>query len=73
LQQGGMQPGMQPPGASYGGGNAQMPPSMGQMPPGPPMSDPRQAGGFFGQPTGLPQLPPGMQHPAGLAGGYFRR
>jgi hypothetical protein len=59
---GGMQPGMQPPGASYGGGNAQMPPQMGQ-----PMTDPRQAGGFFGRPNGFPQ-----GHP-GFGNGYFGR
>lgn len=65
-----MQPGLQPPGASYGGGNMQMPPQMGQMPMGqfpprqgggpmgPPMTDPNSAGGFFGHPNhgGMPRF-----------------
>jgi hypothetical protein len=46
---------------------AQGVPQFGQMPPGPPMTDPRQAGGFFGAPNGLPQ-----GHP-GFGNGYFGR
>lgn len=80
-----MQPGLQPPGASYGGGNMQMPPHMGQMPPQMPPQmgqfPPRQAGGPLGPPMTDPNSAGGFfgnnqyqPHPGmGLRGGNVRQ